>query len=214
MHVGVWSSLKAEKQRVSYRSGGIALINGVLEVCAQLVKGNNLKKQQMTWAYFPPVNSRQNERHFIKVKWIPQWILWDWMGPSFVVVFSLLLVALLVHSCDHTVLAAQHRHSAWTFFFLLCIMRSVWIIAQPFVSFTCRFCFPPRGVWESMTVEFAFHFADLQNQSNGETSKKCNLFVLLPVVFSIIDGRHFLLIMPLSKMGTFFLEIKFEIDKL
>lgn len=94
------------------------------------------------------------------------------MGPSFAVVFSLLLVALLVHSCDHTVLAVQgHRHPALTFFFLLCIMRSVWILVQPFVSFTCRFCFPPRGVWESVTVEFAFRFADLQNQSNGETSK-------------------------------------------
>lgn len=34
---------KQRNKRVSYRSGGIALINGVLEVCAQLIKGNNLK---------------------------------------------------------------------------------------------------------------------------------------------------------------------------
>lgn len=46
VHARVWWSLKAEKQQGSYRSGGIALINGVFEVCAQLIKGNNLKNNR------------------------------------------------------------------------------------------------------------------------------------------------------------------------
>lgn len=41
----IWSSLKAVKQQGSYRSGGIALINGIFEVCAKLIKSNDLKEK-------------------------------------------------------------------------------------------------------------------------------------------------------------------------
>lgn len=40
----VWSFLQEVKQQGSYRSGGIALIDGVFEVCAKLIKRNDLKK--------------------------------------------------------------------------------------------------------------------------------------------------------------------------
>lgn len=41
----VWSLLKDVKQG-SYRSGGIALINGIFEVCAKLIKCNDLKNNR------------------------------------------------------------------------------------------------------------------------------------------------------------------------
>lgn len=44
VHMKVWSFLQEVKQQGSYRSGGIALINGVFEVCAKLIKRNDLKK--------------------------------------------------------------------------------------------------------------------------------------------------------------------------
>lgn len=36
--------VERRKRRGSYRSGGIALINGVFEVCAKLIKCDDLKK--------------------------------------------------------------------------------------------------------------------------------------------------------------------------
>lgn len=35
-----------KQQGSSYRSGGIALINGVFEVCAEFIKRNDLKKEE------------------------------------------------------------------------------------------------------------------------------------------------------------------------
>lgn len=47
VHGPVWSSVRTVWLQGSYRSGGVALIDGVFEVCAQLIKGNNLKTEQM-----------------------------------------------------------------------------------------------------------------------------------------------------------------------
>lgn len=44
-----WWLLKEEKQQGSYRSGGIALIDGVFEVCAELIKGNDLQNNVHMW---------------------------------------------------------------------------------------------------------------------------------------------------------------------
>lgn len=46
VHGPVWSSMRTVWLLGSYRSGGVALIDGVFEVCAQLIKGNNLKTEQ------------------------------------------------------------------------------------------------------------------------------------------------------------------------
>lgn len=56
----IWSSLKAVKQQGSYRSGGIALINGIFEVCAKLIKSNDLgkKEEENTHTFRTPLENQ------------------------------------------------------------------------------------------------------------------------------------------------------------
>lgn len=73
MCVHAWGLIVLEKeveQHGSYRSGGIALINGVFEVCAKLIKCDDLKNNRQCVSLFSFINLQKTTCDIYTVKLI------------------------------------------------------------------------------------------------------------------------------------------------